>query len=221
MSLQATKHATQIRVLIADDHPIVIDGLRLHAKAHGLELVGEVNDPAHFEELFLQQTPQVVVLDINFGPGRQGGLDLCKLALKHDPGVKIVFYSQFDQIELISEAYRYGAHCYLTKHNPPKILAAAIRSVVETGRIFPDGLAERLASALADGGTSPRQILDARCLAVFTMVAKGMAQEDIAKELNVSLRTITSDIGTIKERTGLQRTTEWSMLAMRYQLISV
>jgi two-component system invasion response regulator UvrY len=219
MSPQAAKFASIARFIVADDHPIVADGLRTQCKAYGLELAGEVTDPNLFEQLLIQQKPDVAVVDISFGPGRIGGLDLLRIAGKTGLPTKLICYSQFDEVELITEAYQHGASCFLSKAQPSSVLAAAIRRVHESGRFYPPGVAERMADAKADGNESPRQLLDERCFKVFVMTANGVSQEDIAKELGVSLRTITNDMTVIKEKLNAPRINQWAAIAVRYHLM--
>lgn len=103
----------KIRVLLADDHPIVMTGFAMSLEGQGLEVVGQARSPEEALAQFRQLQPDVSVLDIRFGD-QLTGLDVAKQMLAQTPSAAIVFLSQFDQDSLIKETYRLGGRAFMT-----------------------------------------------------------------------------------------------------------
>ena len=103
-----------IRVMLADDHPIVMTGFAMSLEAAGMQVVGQAKTPSEAVALYAAQQPDVVILDMRFGT-ELTGLDAAQSILKDDPRAKIIFLSQFDQDSLIKETYRMGAHAFVTR----------------------------------------------------------------------------------------------------------
>ena len=114
-----------VRVMLADDHPIVMTGFAMSLAAQGMEVVGQAKTPSEAAAMYAEQKPDVAVLDIRFGT-ELTGLDAAQNILRADPQAKIVFLSQFDQDSLIKETYRLGAHAFVTKDCDPADLADAV-----------------------------------------------------------------------------------------------
>ena len=132
-----------IRVMLADDHPIVMTGFAMSLAAEGMEVVGQARTPDEAIGLYAECKPDVVILDIRFGT-ELTGLDAAQQILKADSHAKVVFLSQFDQDSLIKETYRIGAHAFVTKDCDPADLAAAVRQAHAGKLYFPPQIAERL-----------------------------------------------------------------------------
>jgi CheY-like chemotaxis protein len=116
----------KIRVMLADDHPIVMTGFAMSLEGQGLEVVAQARTPDEALAQYRQLQPDVIVLDIRFGE-QLTGLDVAKQILAHTPSAAIVFLSQFDQDSLIKETYRLGGRAFMTKDCDPADLAAAVR----------------------------------------------------------------------------------------------
>jgi two-component system, NarL family, invasion response regulator UvrY len=117
---------TALRVLIADDHPLIIEGLIGALKRLGLRVAGQVQRATDVVANYMQTRPDVLVLDVRFGPGPTG-LDVARELIARDASARIVFYSQFDQNEVIREAYRLGGAAFITKDTRPDVLARPYR----------------------------------------------------------------------------------------------
>ena len=105
---------SKIRVLLADDHPIVMKGFAMSLEAEGMLVLAQVKSPQEAVEQFAALKPDVLVMDIRFG-AELTGLDAAKQILHNTPHANIVFLSQFDQDPLIKETYRIGARAFVTK----------------------------------------------------------------------------------------------------------
>ena len=119
-----------IRVMLADDHPIVMTGFAMSLAGVGMDVVGQAKTPDEAAAMYAELQPDVLVLDIRFGT-ELTGLDAAEDILKKFPAAKIVFLSQFDQDSLIKETYRLGARAFVTKDCDPADLATAVRHAAD------------------------------------------------------------------------------------------
>ena len=210
---------TKIRVLIADDHPLIIEGLTTVLARHDIDVVATATSVEEVEATFHASSPDVLVLDVRFG-GKISGLDIARKVLSETPGARILFYSQFDQIELLREAYRIGALGFITKSTASSVLADAIRQVHAGKTFFLPAIAERLAMANVHGNESPANKLEPRELEIFRRMAAGKTNVEIAEELTLSPKTISNASQSIKEKLGVSRPADITLLAVKHQLIS-
>lgn len=208
----------KIRVLLADDHPIVMTGFAMSLEGQGLEVVGQARSPEEALAQFRQLQPDVSVLDIRFGD-QLTGLDVAKQMLAHTPSAAIVFLSQFDQDSLIKETYRIGGRAFMTKDCDPADLAAAVRRAHEGELYFLPHIAERLANLSVRGDLSPQSQLDERALEIFTLMAAGLTNAEIAEKLDVSTKTISNISQAVKEKLGVHRPAYITRLAVKHGLI--
>jgi len=207
-----------IRVLIADDHPLIVVGLRTTLSALGMKVVGEESEAERVVDAYAACAAEVVVLDIRFGDGL-GGLEIARELLRRHPQARVVFYSQFDQDEIIKEAYRIGCAAFVTKVATPQELADAIREAHAGRTTFMRDIAARLALAGLRGERSPIDELEPRERDVFLRMARGMTNPEIATQMDLSLKTISTVTQSIKEKLGVTRPAEITRIALRYKLI--
>lgn len=207
-----------IKVLLADDHPLILEGLRSSLSRQGIKVVGEVMAAVDVVSRVKQLRPDVAVLDVRFGPGPTG-LDVARDLLKQQPGSRIVFYSQFDQDEVIRDAYRLGGAAFVTKNQPPEVLFEAITVAADGRTFFPPAIAERLAMLGLHGDESPRTRLDARELEVFLHLASGLNNNEIAEQMGLSSKTIGMIGQSVREKLGVQRGADLTRLAVRHGML--
>lgn len=207
-----------IRVLLADDHPIVMTGFAMSLGAEGMEVVGQAKTPQEAVDQYVAFRPDVAVLDIRFG-AEMTGLDAAKHILEKHPDAQIVFLSQFDQDALIKETYRLGAKAFVTKDCDPADLAVAVQRASQGELYFMPQIAERLANLSVRGDASPQTLLDARSLEIFTLMAEGLTNVEIAERLDLSQKTISNISQAVKEKLGIHRPALITKLAMKHGLI--
>jgi two-component system invasion response regulator UvrY len=207
-----------IRVMLADDHPIVMSGFAASLAGLGMEVVGQAHTPQQAVALFAEHKPDVLVLDIRFGE-QLTGLDAAQTILKSDPHARIVFLSQFDQDSLIKETYRFGAKAFVTKDCHPNELAAAVTRAYQGELYFMPQIAERLANLAVRGDVSPQSQLDERGLEIFKMMAEGLTNVEIAEKLDLSAKTISNISQSVKEKLGVHRPAYITKLAVKHGLI--
>jgi DNA-binding NarL/FixJ family response regulator len=181
-----------IRLLIADDHPIVREGLRrIVQDAPGLEVVGEV---ANGEELFalLPRVPaDIVLLDVTM-PG-PGFLDVLQRLRSEHPTVAVLALSVHPEDQYAVRALRAGASGYLTKDHSPEELTEAIRRVHRGHRYVSTQLAERLAADLTAGARDVRhEVLSDREYDVLCLLGSGRTVKEIAGSLQLSPKTVST-----------------------------
>lgn len=207
-----------IRVLIADDHPLIIVGLTTALRSYGVEVVDRVGLASDVIGKYEQTKPNVVILDIRFGDGPTG-LEVARELLRRFPDARIVFYSQFDQDEIIKEAYRLGGAAFVTKNAAPSLLAEAITQAHAGQIYFLREIAERLALIGLRGDESPQSRLEPREIEVFKLMAQGLTNAEIAERMSLSAKTISTISQTVKEKLGVSRQADITRLAVKHLMI--
>ncbi|MFL6707112.1 MAG: response regulator [Massilia sp.] len=207
-----------IRVMLADDHPIVMTGFAMSLAGVGMDVAGQARSPEEAAAMYAELKPDVLVLDIRFGT-ELTGLDAARSLLASYPAANIVFLTQFDQDSLIKEAYRLGARAFVTKDCDPADLATAVRHANEGRLYFLPQIAERLANLSVRGDVSPQSQLDQRGLEIFKLMAEGLTNAEIADRLNLSTKTISNISQSVKEKLGVHRQAYITRLAVKHGLI--
>lgn len=213
-----TKKMPAIRVLLADDHPIVMTGFAMSLAAEGMEVLGQAKTPHDAVAQFDALLPDVLVLDIRFG-AESTGLDAARTILEKHPSAHIVFLSQFDQDALIKETYRLGAKAFVTKDCDPADLAVAVTRASAGDLYFMPAIAERLANLSVRGDTSPQTLLDQRSLEIFRLMAEGLTNVEIAEKLDLSQKTISNISQAVKDKLGIHRPALITKLAVKHGLV--
>lgn len=212
------KTITPIRVLLADDHPIVMQGFALSLATMAIEVVGQVTSPADAIESYETLQPDVLMMDLRFGE-KLTGLDAAKAVLARHPGANILFLSQFDQDALIKQTYSIGGRGFLTKDISASDLAQAVTDASSGESYFMDRIAKRLASLSVKGDQSPVAVLDAREFEIFLLTAKGRTNQEMAEHLALSQKTISNVTHSLKEKLGTNRIADLTLLAVKYGYI--
>lgn len=210
---------TQISVMIADDHPLIVEGLTSVLARHGLTVLGSASDAPAVADTFMTLQPDVLVLDLRFGDGGIGGLDVLQALLARQASAKVVIYTQFDQDEVIREAYKRGAKAFVTKNTDPSELADTIVKVHRGETVFMPSIATRLALMSVRGDESPLAKLQPREVEVFKLMAQGLTNVEIAERMNLSPKTISTTSQSIKDHLGIHRPADITLLAVRCGLI--
>jgi DNA-binding NarL/FixJ family response regulator len=203
-----------VRVLIADDHRLILDGIRRALlEADDIEVVGEAQSGTQVLPLIARTSPDIVLLDMRM-PGMDGLTCLDRIRVQH-PAVKVVILSVSTEPELIREAMRRGATAYVTKSINPTDLPSAVRNVFE-GTFFSVGSLD----GLADEAPVPNEAgLTTRELAILKAAAQGMSNGAIAKELWLSQQTVKFHLTNIYRKLDVANRTEASRYAFQHGLI--
>ncbi|MFT3859019.1 MAG: response regulator transcription factor [Aquabacterium sp.] len=204
--------------MIADDHPLIVEGLTSVLARQGLTVVGSASEATAVPATYAALKPDVLVLDLRFGEGI-GGLDVLQTLLGTHPDAKVVIYTQFDQDEIVREAYKRGAKAFVTKNADPADLAEAIVKVDQGETVFLPAIANRLALMSVRGDESPIARLQPREVEVFKLMAQGLTNVEIAERMNLSPKTISTTSQSIKDQLGIHRAADITLLAVKCGLI--
>ena len=207
-----------IRVVIADDHTILREGLKqLLAAASDIEIVGEARDG--FEALTLAREVDfdVLLADLSM-PGRSG-MELIRQVKSEKPKLRVLVLSMHAERQYAMRAVKAGASGYLTKDSAATQLVAAIRKVAGGGAFISAEVAEELAlSAMPHAEGPPHASLSDREYQVFQLLVAGKSVSDIAAGLNLSAKTVSTHKARLMEKMGLANQTELVRYAIRHRL---
>ena len=205
-----------IRVLIADDHPVVRKGL-IHILADaGIEIAAEANNAAPaIGALKAHAEPDVIILDVNM-PDRSG-LDLIP-EIRRDYSIPILILSQYPAEQIAVRAIRAGAAGYLNKESAPEQLVEAVQRLNQGRKFIPEDLVDLLADAVEGRAGQSHQALSAREFEVFIRIAKGEGVSAIAEALHLSVKTVSTYRTRILEKLSLKTNAEISLYAIRQGL---
>jgi two-component system, NarL family, response regulator LiaR len=184
-----------IRVVVADDHALVREGIRNVLDSAGqIEVVGEASDGDQVEQVVAEVQPDVLVLDISM-PG-QSGLELTRALHTQHPELRIIILTMHDKQEYVFDAVRAGAHGYVLKDGDPAELKRAIEVVHEGDAFFTPWAAAQISAALRGekkpGAEGPLSELSVRETEILREVARGRTNREIGEQLGISPRTVES-----------------------------
>ena len=209
-----------LRILIADDHPIVRRGLKQIIADSGDMAVGdEAADGWEVLSKVRASDYDVVLLDVAM-PGIDG-LDVLTQLRHEKPRLPVLMLSMYPEEQFAIRAFRAGASGYVTKESAPDELVGAIRKVSTGGKYVSSALAEKLALDLEKGGKQPpHETLSDREYQVMSLIASGKTVTGIARELSLSVKTISTYRSRILEKMNLKNNAELTNYAIKNGLIS-
>jgi len=209
-----------IRIVLADDHAIVREGLkRIVGDVRDFSVAGEAADGGEVMRVVRELEFDVLVLDLSM-PGRSG-MELIKLVKSERPKLRILVLSMHQEAQYAVRAIKAGASGYLTKESAPAQLEAAIRKIAGGGAYISAEVAEQLALSAMSGGTEalPHESLSDREFEVFRMLVAGNAVSDIAQQLNLSVKTVSTHKANLMQKLGLANQTELVRYALKHGLL--
>jgi len=208
-----------IRVLIADDHAIVREGIkRTLADLEDIQVVGEAADGRGLMSLIDRCPADVVLLDLAM-PGVPG-LELLEDLRRRKPTLPVVVLSMYPAEQYAVRAIRAGASGYINKASPPSELAIALRAVAAGRRYINPEVAESLALHVdVTAQRLPHEILSNREYEVLCLIAQGKSVSDIAESLALSVKTVSTYRTRILEKLGLRHNAEITRYALKHGLV--
>lgn len=207
-----------IRVLIADDHPVVRRGIRQIVSASGdISVVDEVAEGRSVVDRTRHAHPDLVLLDLSFPDA--DGLDVLKELRRSCPRVPVLMLTIHSDEQFPVRALKAGAAGYLLKDSAPDELVHAIRRVAATGRYVSGWLADMLAAHLQHDGDRPlHELLSDREYQVLRLIARGKTPAHIAQELALSVKTVATYRSRVFDKMRLRTNAELAAYVERHRL---
>jgi NarL family two-component system response regulator YdfI len=207
-----------IRVLIADDHLVVREGLRaILEAAPDLTLVGEAADGLEAVRLAGELSPDVVLMDLRM-PGMDGIEAIRQIKARY-PAVEIVILTTYDDDEYIVRGLRAGARGYLLKDTSRKVLFETIRAAARGESLLPAAVVEKVVAHLAEPQPVEAGMLSGREQEVLALLAQGLANKEIAARLHIAERTVKAHVASVFNKLGVNSRTEAVAVALRGGLL--
>jgi DNA-binding NarL/FixJ family response regulator len=228
--------STTIRVLLADDHDILRQGLKmLLSMQQEMQVVGEARTGREAVDMAQELMPDVVVMDITMPD--MDGLEACQLIRSQQPATQVLMLTMHESEEYFLHSLRMGAAGYLVKKAAPSELQMAINSIAQGGAFLYPGLAKALirsyvaSPASASPATNDHermnasnlaqalQVLTPREIVILKLVAEGYTNQEIADQLTLSIKTVQAHRANVMEKLDLRDITHLVRFAVRYSLI--
>jgi DNA-binding NarL/FixJ family response regulator len=207
------------RIVIADDHAIVREGLkRIVGEVADLQVVGEAADGTEVMQRVREQEFDVLVLDLSM-PGRSG-MELIRLVKTEKPRLRILVLSMHQETQYAVRAIKSGASGYLTKESAPALLEQAIRKIAGGGAYISAEVAEQLALGAMPGAqaAAPHESLSSREFEVFRLLVAGASVTDIGGQLHLSVKTVSTHKANLLAKLGLANQSDLVRYAIRHGL---
>ena len=208
-----------IRVVLADDHTIVREGLKqLLGGAGDLQVVGEAKDGHEVMERVRTLEFDLLLLDMSM-PGKSG-IELIKQVRAEKPKLRILVLSMHEEHQYAVRAIRAGAAGYLTKESASRALVEAIRKVASGGAFISAEVAQQLAlGAMPDAKGLPHTALSDREFEIFKLIADGKSVTDIAERLHLSVKTVSTHKSNILHKMNMATQAELIRYAIAQKLV--
>jgi DNA-binding NarL/FixJ family response regulator len=199
-----------IRLLLVDDHPLVRDGLRARLEAvPGFEVVGEAGNAVEARERMAALQPSLVLMDV--GMKDVNGIELTALLLEAHPSLQVLMLSMYDNPEYVHRAMQSGARGYVLKDSPATEIIAAIEAVAGGGTFLSPAVTRRLFR-----NQEARPVLSPRESEILSALARGLSSKQIAREMDVSVRTVETHRQSIKRKLSLDGQAELIKYAVEH-----
>ena len=208
-----------IKIFVIDDHAIVREGLKqIISNVPDIEIGGEASNGNQALNLVRKNHYNLVLLDIAMPWG--GGLELLKQLKSEKPDLPVLMLSMYPEEQYAIRTLKAGASGYLTKESAPDELIAAIRKVHQGGKYVSSSLAEKLAMYLDTEMEKPvHELLSDREFQVILMIASGKTVSEIASELSLSVKTISTNRSRALTKMGLKTNAEITYYVIKHGLI--
>lgn len=212
---------SKIRLMLADDHRMLREGLRRSMAERGFEIVGEARDGAEAVELSAAVRPDVILMDVTMP--EMDGVEATKLIKQRQPEVRIVMLTMHADQDILAEAIRNGANGYLVKDCSTDEIASAIETVAggETA------LSPRLAASMLaevrrqDGQSEAERVITKREEEVLQLIADGCSTPEVAERLYISQKTVKNHLASIYQKLDARDRTQAVLQAVRMGIVTL
>lgn len=213
-----------LRILVADDHEIVRQGIRALLKAHpGWEVVGEATNGREAVEKTAQLKPDIVILDI--GMPSLNGLNATRQILHADPQVKVLILTMHESDQVVREVLEAGARGYLLKSDAGRDLTAVVEALQRNKTFFTSKVAEMVLDNFRKGKPraegAMKDILTTREREVVQLLAEGKSTKEVAVALGLSVKTAETHRSNIMRKLDIHSVSELVLYAVRNNIVQV
>jgi DNA-binding NarL/FixJ family response regulator len=205
-----------IKVLIVDDHPVILSGCKsLFASDHSVR-VDEAVDAKSGYRAFASKKPDVTVIDINLPD--VSGFELMRRIRKDDPEARIIMFSMNDDPAFVVRAVEMGAQGYVSKTDDPRVLVKAVRKVAAGDNFISPQLAEAVTFSGAAIKANPASRMSARELEILRLLGRGDKIVEVARALDISYKTVANTTSLLKQKLGAKNHSDLIRIAVEMGL---
>ena len=195
-----------MRILIADDHPIVASGCRTVLADEPDIVLLEAADAESAEQLFVMERPDICLIDINLPT--VSGFELARRVLAHDAEARIIMFSMNDDPVYLARAIEVGAKGFVSKNGDPQNLVEAIHEVGKGGVYLPPALARSMAFAGPKVARNPLSRLNSREMEILRLLSAGKSLSEIAWLVHAPYKTVANTSAIIRQKLGVRTAAE-------------
>jgi DNA-binding NarL/FixJ family response regulator len=204
------------RVLVIDDHPIVLQGTAQLLEDVGVKQVHQAQSLADGFRAYRTQKPDVIIVDLAMHNGSLGGLSFIRRLRSHDQDTPILVFTMHSDPVIVSRALEVGATGYVLKDTPPEEVQTAFQRVRDNRPYLSHDLASEVAFMEARGTTNPLRQMTVRELQTLALVAEGKPYGVIAEHLHVSYKTVANTCTQLKAKLGVRTLPELMRIAIQH-----
>ena len=201
-----------MRILIADDHPIVASGCRTVLADEPDIVLLEAPDAEAAEHIFVTERPDICLIDINLPT--VSGFELARRVLAHDADARIIMFSMNDDPIYVTRAIEVGAKGFVSKNGDPQNLVDAIHEVGKGGVYLPPALAQSMAFAGSKVAKNPLSRLNSREMEILRLLTSGKSLSEIAWLVHAPYKTVANTSAIIRQKLGVRTSAELVRLAI-------
>jgi two-component system response regulator DegU len=216
--------STTVRVLLADDHRMLREGLKRTLEENGVQVVAEADDGEEAVRLAIAHNPDVIVMDVTMP--NMDGVEATRQLREQRPDARIVMLTMHSDQDIVASAIRAGASGYLTKDCSSEELVGAVRAIAEGETVLSPGLAgamlqevQKLGQAQQAATTEP--LITKREEEVLQLIADGLSTQEVAERLYISLKTVKNHLASIYQKLDSRDRTQAVVRAVRMGIIRI
>ena len=204
------------KVLIVDDHPVILSGCRSLFGTDNSVKIDEATDAKSGHRAFVSKRRDVTVIDINLPD--VSGFELMRRIRKDDPDAKIIMFSMNDDPAFVVRAVEMGAQGYVSKSDDPRVLVKAVRKVAAGDNFISPQLAEAVTFAGAAIKANPASLVSARELEILRLLGRGDKIVEVAEALGISYKTVANTTSLLKQKLGAKNHSDLIRIAVEMGL---
>lgn len=205
-------------MLVDECEALLKEAFKVAFNPNEVVLTSSYNTVDHLVSHYREDNPDLVILDAKINSASLNGLESCKSLISEVPGAKVVFYSDYSSDYIIHRAYKLGAKAFIKKTDAIEDLRMAMEMAKDSNDYYTDEIAQRMVRYPLNNGFDK---LKENEMSAFLMVAKGMLNSEIARELNVSPRSVVNILKSVRAKLKIERAVDFTIMAVKNHMISV